>query len=323
MIKICAIVYSIYLPDIRKNKENILPVPVVFVVARDSMATCKIMDADSRHAEILARYMIEEKRKGARSTKDIPVEILVQLNKGVIQTANLVEWLAVDQRELLKNVLAESGRNDYLSYVLKCVDGLNKQTVNTINEAIGVGLLQQSIENTDFELLDILARHPSDLVRCWATYTIGKNNNLSINEKLKQIQAFAADKHFGVREICWMAVRESIAGNLSESLSLLSAWTNNEDENVRRFVSEATRPRGVWCAHIETLKQDPAQGLIILEPLKSDNSRYVQDSVGNWLNDASKTQPEFVKNLCASWKQQSQSKETSYIIRKALRTIGK
>lgn len=37
--------------------------------------------------------MTEIKRKGARSTKYIPTNILVQLNRGEIETANLVEWL--------------------------------------------------------------------------------------------------------------------------------------------------------------------------------------------------------------------------------------
>ena len=39
-------------------------------------------------------------------------------------------------------------------------------------------------------------------------------------------------------------------------------------------------------------------GLPILEPLKSDYSKYVRNSVGNWLNDASKTQSGFVRKLC-------------------------
>ena len=140
---------------------------------------------------------------------------------------------------------------------------------------------------------------------------------------LEQIQSFSADKHFGVREICWLAVRSSIAKNLTESLNILRNWTTNKDENIRRFASEATRPRGVWCEHIEELKQNPSLGLPILEPMKSDKAKYVQDSVGNWLNDASKTQPEFVIETCRKWGKESTTKETAYIIKKALRTIEK
>ena len=58
--------------------------------------------------------MTEIKRKGSRSAKDIPKEILEQLNKGEIETTNLVEWLAVDQRTLLENLLKQTERTAYL-----------------------------------------------------------------------------------------------------------------------------------------------------------------------------------------------------------------
>ncbi|MEH3113449.1 DNA alkylation repair protein [Pedobacter terrae] len=109
----------------------------------------------------------------------------------------------------------------------------------------------------------------------------------------------------------------------TQSIKILSDWTSNEDENIRRFTTEATRPRGVWCEHIEELKQNPDFGLPILEALKSDKSKYVQDSAGNWLNDASKTRPDFVKALCKRWEKESETKETIYILKKALRTINK
>ena len=267
--------------------------------------------------------MAEIKRKGARSAKDIPAAILEQLNSGRIETVNLTEWLAVDQRILLENLLEEKGRTSYLAPVLETIEQLKKQTVNTINEAIGKGLYRVALQAGDSRFLEEIATHPSDLVRCWATYTIGKNQNLHIEQTLQQIQKFAADKHFGVREICWMAVRPKIKDNLTKSIEILSEWTANEDENIRRFTTESTRPRGVWCEHIEDLKQNPELALPILETLKSDSSKYVQDSVGNWLNDASKTQPGFVQEICQRWSLESDSKATQYIIKKALRTLNK
>lgn len=262
-------------------------------------------------------------RKGARSTKDIPENILAQLNRGEIETANLVEWLAVDQRFLLENLLVEHQRTDYLKPMLSKIDQLKKQTVNTINEAIGTGLFEQSIKNNDSDFLTVVSKHKADLVRCWAAYTIGKNEELNIIEILEQIQPFSADKHFGVREISWLAVRKKISQNLIQSVEILSEWTSNQDENIRRFTTEATRPRGVWCEHIDELKQNPELALSILEPLKSDKSKYVMDSIGNWLNDVSKTCPDFVKELCERWEKESETKETKYIVKKALRTINK
>lgn len=267
--------------------------------------------------------MIEIKRKGSRSTKDIPEDILEQLNRGEIETANLVEWLAINQRLLLENLLIQINRKEYLKPILTDIDELKKQTVNTVNEAIGTGIFKQATINNDSEILKIIANHKSDLVRCWATYTIGKNSKLNVKEMLNQIQPFAADKHFGVREVCWLAVRQTISRNLNESLEILSKWTIHQDENCRRFASEATRPRGVWCEHINELKQNPELGLIILEPLKADKSKYVLDSIGNWLNDASKSRPEFVIELCKKWEKESNTKETAYLLKKALRTIQK
>lgn len=267
--------------------------------------------------------MSEVKRKGVRRIKDIPVDVLEQLNRGEIETANLVEWLAVDQKLLLKNLLIESQRTAYLQPILNQVDALSKPTVNSINQTIGETLFKLTVEHNDQEFLSTISGHTADLVRCWATYTIGKDEELGIADSLEQIRVFAADKHFGVREISWMAVRKKITDNLKQSIMILAEWTKSHDENIRRFATEAIRPRGVWSAHIDELKDTPEQALSILEPLRSDSAKYVQDSVANWLNDASKTQPDFVQELCNRWLNESDTKETQYIVKKALRTINK
>lgn len=266
---------------------------------------------------------MEAKRKGARSLKDLSQDVLDQLNKGTIESVNLTEWLAVNTKLLLENVLKQTGRQAYLAPILSDIEKLKKQTVNTINEAIGVGLLRESSRNNDKDFLRQISSHISDTVRCWATYTVGRNWNLTISQKLDQLKPFAADTHFGVREIAWMAVRPHLTEQITESIRILSAWTESEDENIRRFASEATRPRGVWSEHITALKANPELALSILDPLKSDTSKYVRDSVGNWLNDAGKSQPQFVIDLCNQWQTESSTKETTYIVKKAMRTLNK
>jgi 3-methyladenine DNA glycosylase AlkC len=267
--------------------------------------------------------MQPEKRKGARSIKDIPFNILAQLNNGEIETVNLMEWLAIDPQKLLYNILAQLDRNKYYTPIIAAIELLRKKTINTINETIGQGLFEQANIYKDKELFTILATHKADAVRCWACYCISKNKKLSLNETLKKIKIFAADTHFGVREIAWLSVRPIIAENVTESISILSTWTASTDENIRRFASEATRPRGVWCEHIGILKEQPQLALDILKQLQNDSAKYVQDSVGNWLNDASKTAPAFVLNICKQWGKESKTKATAYILKKAMRTIEK
>jgi len=263
------------------------------------------------------------KRKGAKSIKDIPKDVLMCLNSGEIETANLVEYLAIDQRVLLENLLTQYNRKTYLKPILEKIDSLEKQTVNTISGAIGTGLYEQIATHKDSEFLQAISTHKSDFIRSWASCVVGKDTTLNIQQMLQKIQLFASDKHFSVRECAWTSVRHKIAQNLEESIQILSEWSMSEDENIRRFASESTRPRGVWCEHIKELKQNPEMALPILEPLKTDKARYVQNSVGNWLNDASKTKPEFVRELCRRWERESNTKETQYIIKRALRTIDK
>jgi 3-methyladenine DNA glycosylase AlkC len=269
------------------------------------------------------RPMTKPKRKGAKSIKHISKDILDSLNRGEMETANLVEWLAIDQRALISHLLKRYNREIYLKPIVQGLDLVKKPSILKIHEALGRGLLQQATLHQDQELWEILSKHPSDAVRCWVPYCLGQDASLSLDQRFDRIQAFAADPHFGVRELAWLGLRKNIAQTLNQSLTILSTWTQSPDPNLRRFASESTRPRGVWCQHLLPLKENPALGLKIIEPLKSDPSPYVQDSVANWLNDASKSKPEFVLQICKDWERQSNTPQTQYILRKALRTLRK
>ena len=264
-------------------------------------------------------------RKGARKAQDIPVEVLELLNQGKIETVNLTEWLAVEHIKLITQVFPALGIDqDKIDGIIKVVEAQKKPSAMHTTKLVGSTLYHLYATTKDLEeLLDKLSSHLSDTVRCYAPYLIGLDENLTIEGKLARSRKLVADKHFGVREVVWMAMRPEIDSNLEEAIRILSEWTKSEDENIRRFTTESTRPRGVWCKHIERLKEHPEIALPILENLKADNSKYVQDSVGNWLNDASKSRPDFVIELCAQWEKESPTKATEKIIKRAKRTLDK
>jgi 3-methyladenine DNA glycosylase AlkC len=265
--------------------------------------------------------MQANKRVGAKTMASIPKIVLQSLNNGEIETVNLVEWLAINQLELLKHVLTQIKKIEYFKACESAVAQLKKSTVNTRNECIGETLLHLSIENKDTSLFNTLATHTSDFVRCWAAIMVGRNTTLKLEKKLEAIEPFAIDEHFGVREIAWLSVRQDISAHLEKSIMLLAKWTSSKNEGKRRFASEATRPRGVWCAHIDALKTNPELAISILEPLKSDSALYVRNSVANWINDAGKTQAKWALDLCKRWQKESKTKETEAIIKRALRNL--
>ncbi len=258
-------------------------------------------------------------RKGARSLKDLNPEVIEYLNKGLVETTNLMEWLAVDQLKLLKKILDHLNKAEWYDSFYEAVSAQKKPTANATTKVIGITFLQLT---EDKKVIEYLSNHTSDIPRCWAAYWTGIRET-NITAILNAIQPYAADSHFGVREVAIFASKESIIENLDESIEILAKWTSHEDENIRRYAAETTRPIGVWTKKIDALKENPEKGLPILKPLISDSSKYVRDAVGNWLNDASKTKPDWVKSICSQWKKESPSKETLYILKKALRSVNK
>lgn len=265
--------------------------------------------------------MTKPVRKGAQRRADVTPEIRGQLNRGEIETASLSEWLVIDQTELLGHVLPAVGLEKTLADVRTAITSLKTPTTMKVLYCVGEQLATKVAPQTGARsAFQKLARHPSDCVRSWAAMIVGYAE-LPLAERLTAILPFAADAHFGVREVAWLAVRNSIAQGLDDAIDHLADWTSHADANVRRFASEVTRPRGVWCKHIDALKAEPEQGLPILYPLRSDPAKYVRDSVANWLNDAGKTKPAWVRGLCRDWLRESPTKETSYIARRAQRNL--
>ena len=264
------------------------------------------------------------KRKGSTTTSGVPKEVRTLLDFGLIETVNLAEWLVVDQESLARNVFQKENWGFLLKPLEESFGLLKIKTAPKKMEILGMVLAQGFPTKAQFENgLRMLKEHRSDVVRSWACFMIGKCSELSIKQSLKHIQPLAADGNMSVREAAWLAIRPRIITQLGESLRLLMGFSLHRDANIRRFASEITRPRGVWCNHIPALKENPEFGLPLLEPLRCDGSIYVRNSVGNWLNDASKTKPQWVQDLCKRWEKESPTRETAYIIRRGLRTLRK
>lgn len=260
---------------------------------------------------------MENLSKPPRTLNEVTPELLEDLNNGLKETRNLIEWLAINPILLFNNLLKSFDRLHYKT------DNIPKHLKkNALHQWISYYLYQKIQENQDDELMVVLSKHTSDVVRGWYAYIVGYQYNNDIKNLLKNIQPCADDPHFSVREIAWMACRQTLSKDLEHSIEILKNWVIHKKPTIRRFAIEVLRPRGVWCFHIQRLKEKPELALPLLTPLKSEQNRYVQNSLANWLNDASKTRPDFVIQLCEDWKKE-ENPHTSYIVKRALRTLHK
>ena len=249
---------------------------------------------------------------GASSPAKVTNDHRSLLNTGAAQARTLSEALVIDQPLLMRTVWPDAP------------DGLQR----AVAEADPLGILQRMrhigtalAAFATPEHLDSFSRHPSDTVRGWVCFALAANDEATPDTLLRALEPFADDEHFTVREWVWMAARPTLVDELEASIALLARYTSHPSPRMRRFASEALRPRGVWASHIAALKREPDLGLPLLEPLRSDPEKYVQDSVSNWINDAAKTQPDWARELCARWLTESPTPATERIAKRGLRSL--
>jgi 3-methyladenine DNA glycosylase AlkC len=247
----------------------------------------------------------------SRGVADIAPARLSLLNGGSVASATLTEGLAIDFVQLLGAAVPDIGAARLEQMRAQAAAGITKR----------MALAAQLLLDGQVDLAPLLA-HPSDTVRGWTCFAIAAQAGWTLPQQLAAMRPLADDGHFGVREWAWLALRPHLAEHLLDAIALLAPWTADASERVRRFACEALRPRGVWCAHIAQLKEAPQLALPLLQPLRADPAVYVQDSVANWLNDAAKSQPDWVRSLCAQWLQESDNAATARICKRAQRSLA-
>lgn len=248
------------------------------------------------------------------SLKDISAARHDELNHGEHETKNLMETLSVDFKKLVSFCLPSVSKNALLEIESRKNDGITSKM-----RAIGLILLNELGVNG----IEELKQHSSDSLRGLACYMISHRKDVNFTEKLEMVKFLADDPHFGVREWAWLALRPEISQDINLSLALLEEWCLSDSPFLRRFACESTRPRGVWCAHIAELRKEPQRAQPLLEKLKIDDHKYVQTSLGNWLNDASKDHPDWVLHILGSWQTKVGESIDKRVIKLAMRTIYK
>ncbi len=121
---------------------------------------------------------------------------------------------------------------------------------------------------------------------------------------------------------CEGAIRPFITQYPQATLARMHQWALDENEHVRRLVSEGSRPRLPWWPQLTNLIADPTPSLALLERLKDDPSLYVRRSVANHLNDIGKDHPELLLARMEAWSKGA-SDERLWLINHALRTLVK
>jgi 3-methyladenine DNA glycosylase AlkC len=256
----------------------------------------------------------------SKQLKNIESSRLKQLNEGH-EAKNLGECLAVDQARLARAALVDIIGLEATEKVVTAANQVSGLGITRQLPAIGRAIYDSLTSRARPAAIEKLQAHGSDTIRAWALYAALNDHVDSLSDALCTCKVYAKDAHFGVREWAWLAVRPAIASDIRRALSILETWVLDPHPYVRRFAVESTRPRGVWAQHITLLKKQPELAEGVITPLANEQDRYVQDSLANWINDASKTRPDWAKRMCVVLAQSSTG-DVSRIKRRALRTIG-
>ena len=117
------------------------------------------------------------------------------------------------------------------------------------------------------------------------------------------------------------AIRQFILKDEEKAMKQMLIWAKSENHELRRLASEGCRSRLPWAVSLPIFKKDPTRVLEVLELLKNDESKYVQKSVANNINDISKDNEQIVIELVKRW--QGQSKNRDWILKHGSRTLLK
>ena len=263
-------------------------------------------------------------RVGYNAIAKIPADVRKRLDAGEEAPLTLTEWLAIDLASLLAARLGDVGLADARDTLVAAAQSVADDGVMSRLKHIGSAVHAVLCERSDgSDRFAALAAHPNPVLREVAAVSTMADTSLTVAARWRRLKPFAADADMNVKEIAWYALRPWVVKDLASALAQYRRWIKAKDANIRRCAVEGTRPRGVWCQHVTALREEPGLAIDLLEPLRADPSPYVRQAVANWLNDASKDQPDWTLSVTSRWREQSPCSQTQWICKRAERTLRK
>lgn len=230
------------------------------------------------------------------------------LEAGVAQSRTHVEQMSMSSCTLLRRVFPE------LDF-----DPVAYEAVPFIARLRLTGSMLRAKFGDEIERPDIC--WISDTVRGWVAMSIASDKSRPLADVIAKLLPSARDHHFAVREWAWLAARPLVLERPTEALRILAPVVSSPDSLERRFAVEVTRPRSVWGSHIREFKDAPEQAADLLDAVRCDPSGYVRTAVGNWLNDASKSRPDWVIGTTDRWLDECRCPATLQIVRRGRRSV--
>jgi 3-methyladenine DNA glycosylase AlkC len=232
--------------------------------------------------------------------------------------AGIVRWVA----EQLADVLPDL---DVDGFVAECLDGFEELELMARAQRIAEVMADRLPEDPHAAIpLVAAAMGPVEADLPGITSFRLMPHSIVIGTRgLPAFEASMAAQHaLTTRFTAEFSIRPFLAAEPARTLAQLRTWAGDDDERVRRLVSEGTRPRLPWAPRLPAFIADPGPVIELLDLLCDDEALLVRRSVANNLNDISKDHPRLAVDVAARWWEQG-GERRRWVVRHGLRTLVK
>ena len=193
-----------------------------------------------------------------------------------------------------------------------------------IANAIDIGLRGIYVDNLEvFKLLwgEELKQETGMFTEGWWLWPLGRYVEKHALEDIDATLSFVRD--FTKRHTGEYIVRPILINHTRYIMEIFLEWSHDENVHIRRLSSEGMRISLPWAIKTTSVLNEQLLYEQILTNLIDDNSKFVQKSVGNNINDLYKVDPKLADKIICNWEKLASSANTVWIIKHARRNQQK